>query len=74
MLLKRGKKGNNDKVTNINMPKFGFSVNRSNFTSEPENSSPNNKVSSRTRADARGVASVDTVPLDEKEVILCLVI
>ena len=36
MLLKRDKKGNNDKVKNINMPKFGFSVNRSNFTSESE--------------------------------------
>ena len=27
-----------------------------------------------THVDARGVSSVDTVPLDEKEVILCLII
>jgi len=73
MLLK-GKKGVTEARSKKQIyPEFGFSVNRSNFTSEYREFL-HNKVSSRTRADARGVASVDTVPLDEKEVILCLVI
>ena len=70
---KKGNKGKG-KVKNINTPRIWFLCKSVEFYFWIQGILLHNKVSSRTRADARGVASVDTVPLDEKEVILCLVI
>jgi len=65
MLLK-GKKGiTKGKVKkNKHTQNFGFSVNRSHFTSESESFSTAKYLD--THEDARGVSSVNVVPLDER--------